>query len=64
MAYGGGWSRGYAALSRFEPNSDLPYEKIKTTLAQVRKNLNNRPLTLAEKVVYGHLDDPLQGELI
>lgn len=26
----------------------------------VRKKLNNKPLTLAEKIVYGHLDDPNQ----
>mmetsp|Transcript_5359 Transcript_5359/g.9401 ORF Transcript_5359/g.9401 Transcript_5359/m.9401 type:complete len:794 (-) Transcript_5359:709-3090(-) len=33
------------------------YEKTEMNLSSVRKSLN-RPLTLAEKVVYGHLDDP------
>jgi homoaconitase len=27
-------------------------------LGQVRKLLNNRPLTLAEKILYSHLHDP------
>jgi len=44
-------------LSLFEPSTNVPYEKAKANLAQVRKNLR-RPLTLAEKIVYGHLDDP------
>jgi len=38
------------------------YKKMEKNLAIVRKRLN-RPLTLAEKVVYGHLADPENQEL-
>lgn len=38
------------------------YKKSTDRLAIIRKRLN-RPLTLAEKVVYGHLDDPQNQEL-
>ena len=34
------------------------YESIETNLRIVRRKLGNKPLTLAEKIVYGHLDDP------
>jgi len=61
------WSRGglvsqsYATtpLSLFETDTSLPYAKNKETLEKVRKNLR-RPLTLAEKILYGHLDNPNQ----
>lgn len=39
------------------------YAKTKERLAIVRKRLNH-PLTLAEKIMYGHLDDPQNQELI
>ncbi|HEY8270916.1 MAG TPA: aconitate hydratase [Pseudobdellovibrionaceae bacterium] len=39
------------------------YAKSKERLAIVRKRLN-RPLTLAEKIVFGHLDDPQNQELV
>src|ERR1041385_6943514 len=38
------------------------YAKMAKRLAVVRKRLG-RPLTLAEKLVYGHLDDPQGAEL-
>ncbi|MFO7653976.1 MAG: aconitate hydratase [Candidatus Krumholzibacteriia bacterium] len=38
------------------------YERTRTRLAVVRDRLG-RPLTLAEKVVFGHLDDPQGQEL-
>jgi hypothetical protein len=38
--------RNYAALSRLEPSTTLPYEKMKSKLSDVRKRLD-RPLTLA-----------------
>ncbi len=38
------------------------YRKSNERLAIVRKRLN-RPLTLAEKILYGHLDDPQNQEL-
>ncbi|XP_074511516.1 aconitate hydratase, mitochondrial-like [Sebastes fasciatus] len=45
------------AMSRFEPGSSINYEKLHENINIVRKRLG-RPLTLSEKIVYGHLDDP------
>jgi aconitate hydratase len=45
------------AMSKFEKDKYLPYEKIQANVEIVKKRLN-RPLTLSEKIVYGHLDDP------
>lgn len=47
-------------MSLLEKDTSLPYERNQQTLKTVRKNLSNRPLTLAEKIVYSHLDDPSQ----
>ncbi|DBA67352.1 hypothetical protein WJX79_001524 [Trebouxia sp. C0005] len=46
-------------MSRLEPDEDLRqrYAAMEDRLSVVRKRLN-RPMTLAEKVVYGHLDEP------
>lgn len=38
------------------------YKKTSERLAVIRKRLN-RPLTLAEKILFGHLDDPQNQEL-
>lgn len=35
-----------------------PYAKLLQKLERVRKLLNNKPLTLAEKILYSHLVDP------
>ena len=35
-----------------------PYSALIENLGRVRKLLNNRPLTLAEKILYSHLVDP------
>lgn len=45
------------AMSKFDQNSPVPYEKLVKNLDIVRSRLN-RPLTLSEKVLYSHLDDP------
>ena len=37
---------------------DSIYAAIDANLRVIRRKLNNKPLTLAEKIVYGHLDDP------
>uniref|UniRef100_A0A667WP17 Aconitate hydratase, mitochondrial n=1 Tax=Myripristis murdjan TaxID=586833 RepID=A0A667WP17_9TELE len=50
------------AMSRFEPGSSVNYEKMRENIKIVRKRLN-RPLTLSEKIVYGHLDDPVGQEI-
>lgn len=45
------------AISKFEPDRYLPYEKLNNNLQIVRKRLN-RPLTLSEKILYSHFDEP------
>lgn len=46
-------------MSRYEPDQTVNdrYNAIEERLKVVRRRLN-RPLSFAEKVVYGHLDDP------
>lgn len=44
-------------LSKFEPDRYLPYDKLQSNVEVVKKRLN-RPLTLSEKILYSHLDDP------
>jgi aconitate hydratase len=51
-----------AAMSKFDPNSPLPYGKMRKNYEIVKKRLN-RPMTLSEKILYSHLDDP-KGENI
>ena len=52
------------AMSKFDQTSPMPYEKLLKNLDVVRSRLA-RPLTLSEKVLYAHLDDPQnQGEHI
>lgn len=48
------------AISRFDTDRYLPYENLQQNIQVVRKKLN-RPLTLSEKILYSHLDDP-QGQ--
>ncbi|KAF9178078.1 Aconitate hydratase mitochondrial [Haplosporangium sp. Z 767] len=43
-------------MSNFEKDQYINYQRIEDNLATIRKRLN-QPLTLAEKIVYGHLDD-------
>eukprot|EP00803_Ostreobium_quekettii_P009599 evm.model.scf_279.7 EVM.evm.TU.scf_279.7 scf_279:67517-77749(-) len=52
-------------MSVWEPEEYLNgrYEKMEERLLIARKTLN-KPLTLAEKVVYGHLDDPTTKDLV
>ncbi|MFH4975491.1 hypothetical protein AB6A40_002200 [Gnathostoma spinigerum] len=49
-------------ISRYEPDKFLPYRKLEKNLDIVRKRLN-RPLTLSEKILYGHLDDPTSQDI-
>lgn len=51
------------AISRFEKDVDLPHSKLQDKLKVVRKRLN-RPLTLSEKILYSHLDDPATAEVV
>jgi len=45
------------AMSKFDQKSVMPYEKLVKNLEVVKGRLN-RPLTLSEKILYSHLDDP------
>ena len=40
----------------------MPYEKLVKNLEVVRSRLN-RPLTLSEKILYSHLDDPANQDI-
>ncbi|XP_075038918.1 aconitate hydratase, mitochondrial [Mixophyes fleayi] len=51
------------AMSHFEPNEFISYEKLEKNINIVRKRLD-RPLTLSEKIVYGHIDHPVKQEII
>jgi aconitate hydratase len=51
-------------MSVHEPDTYVNYERIQSNLDVVRK-VRDKPLTLAEKVVYGHLDDPsVAGDIV
>lgn len=43
-------------MSKFD-KAPLPYEKLTKNLEVVKKRLG-RDMTLAEKILYSHLDDP------
>ncbi|XP_068120935.1 aconitate hydratase, mitochondrial isoform X2 [Hyperolius riggenbachi] len=49
-------------MSHFEPNEYVSYEVMDKNINIVRKRLD-RPLTLSEKIVYGHLDDPVKQDI-
>ncbi|XP_066258390.1 probable aconitate hydratase, mitochondrial [Euwallacea similis] len=49
------------AMSKFDTDP-LPYDKLVKNLEVVKKRLN-RPLTLSEKVLYSHLDQPDSQEI-
>ena len=44
-------------MSKFDPNNYIDYAKLEQNLGVVRDRLA-RPLTMSEKVLYGHLDNP------
>ncbi|KAJ1986987.1 Aconitate hydratase mitochondrial [Coemansia spiralis] len=49
-------------MSRHEPNKYINYQRIEDNLEIVRKRLN-RPLTLSEKILYGHLDNAAEQDI-
>jgi len=51
------------AMSKFDTTSEMPYEKLVKNLDVVKGRLN-RPLTLSEKVLYSHLDDPANQDIV
>ncbi|XP_017469506.1 PREDICTED: probable aconitate hydratase, mitochondrial [Rhagoletis zephyria] len=51
------------AMSKFDADVYLPYKKLTNTLNIVSGRLN-RPLTLSEKILYSHLDDPKNQDIV
>ena len=49
-------------MSKFDSTSYLPYDKLEHNLKTVKKRIT-RPLTLSEKVLYSHLDEPSKQEI-
>lgn len=49
-------------MSKFEPNRHIDYKTMDQRLQIVRNRLNH-PLTLSEKILYSHLDDPHNQEI-
>lgn len=45
-------------MTNWEKGHYINYAGMNETLNIVRKRLNNKPLTYAEKILYSHLDDP------
>ncbi|KAG5348189.1 ACON protein, partial [Acromyrmex charruanus] len=50
-------------MSKFDSTNYLPYDKLEENLKIVKKRLN-RPLTLSEKVLYSHLDEPDRQDIV
>jgi len=50
-------------MSNFDCGIPLPYKKLKETLDCVKNKLKG-PLTLSEKVLYSHLDQPDTQEIV
>ncbi|KAH9004612.1 aconitate hydratase [Lactarius hatsudake] len=51
------------SMSLLETGAYINYQRIEDNLAVVRDRLQ-RPLTLSEKVLYGHLDDPHNQDIV
>lgn len=50
------------AMSKFESNSFIDYETLAKKIKIVKDRLK-RPMTLSEKILYGHFDDPAKQEI-
>ncbi|XP_072312656.1 aconitate hydratase, mitochondrial [Eucyclogobius newberryi] len=55
-------AKAQVSMSRFEPTSYINYDNLRSNVDIVKKRLG-RPLTLSEKIVYGHLDDAQNQEI-
>lgn len=55
-----------APLSKYDPNVFVEdvYSRIDANLKIVRDRLNNRPLSLSEKILYGHLSDAKKQDIV
>lgn len=56
-------SKQKVSMSKFEPEQFINYEGIEKNIEVVKQRLG-RPLTLSEKIVYGHLDDAANQDLV
>ncbi|KAI9492144.1 aconitate hydratase [Zychaea mexicana] len=59
----GTWAAQKVPMSVLEQDKFVNYQRIEDNLQIVRRRLN-RPLTLSEKVVYGHLDDAENQDIV
>jgi len=51
------------AMSRHEPNNELSYDVLQKNLEIVKQRLA-RPLSYSEKILYSHLDNPKNEEIV
>jgi len=51
------------AMSKFDQGAEMPYAKLVKNLEVVKGRLN-RPLTLSEKILYSHLDEPATQDIV
>lgn len=51
------------AMSRFDTDKYIDYDKLEHNLKTVKQRLN-RPFTLSEKILYSHIDDPKNQEVV
>lgn len=51
------------AMSKFDTSTYLPHSHLQENLEVVKKRLQ-RPMTLSEKILYSHLDDPKNQDLV
>lgn len=54
---------GKVAMSLFEDSKFIDYELYERNLEIIRRRLG-RPLTLSEKILYSHLDNPEEQEIV
>jgi len=52
------------SMSIHESDKVMDYNKLNTRLGAVRKPMGNKPLTLAEKIIYSHLDNPEDAKTV
>ncbi|RCI00963.1 Aconitate hydratase mitochondrial [Rhizopus azygosporus] len=57
------WAAQKVSMSNLEKDKYINYQRIEDNLEVVRRRLN-RPLTFSEKVVYGHLDDAENQDIV
>lgn len=51
------------AMSRFDTDQFIDYDKLEHNLKTVKKRLN-RPFTLSEKILYSHIDNPKTQDVV